>query len=81
MIKESYGSFVECDFLSDDFINMVEADHRIQILHNVAVVGLTDALYVVGITETITYVVLVHFNNIVLKSYHQMLDSQVFTMD
>ena len=37
MIKESYGSFVECDFLSDDFINMVVADHQIQILHNVAV--------------------------------------------
>ena len=48
LIKESYGSFVECDFLSDDFINMVEANHWIQILHNVAVVGLTDALYVVG---------------------------------
>ena len=58
MIRDSYGSFVECDFLTDDFINMVEADHRIQILHNVAVVGLTDALYVVGTTETITYVVL-----------------------
>ena len=38
MIKESYGSFVECGFLSDDVINMVEADHRIQILHNTAVV-------------------------------------------
>ena len=74
MIKDSYGSFVECGFLSDDFINMVEADHRIQILHNVAVVGLTDALYVVGTTETITYVVLVHFNDIVLKSYLQMLE-------
>ena len=53
---------------------MVEAEHRIEILHNVAVVGLTDALYVVGTTETITYVVLVHFNDIVLKSYLQMLE-------
>ena len=53
---------------------MVEADHRIQILHNVAVVGLTDALYVVGTTETITYVVLVHFNEIFLKSYLRMLE-------
>ena len=53
---------------------MVEADHQIQILHNVAVVGLTDALYVVGTAETITHVVLVHFSDIVLKSYLQMLE-------
>ena len=33
MIKASYGSFVECDFLSDNVINMVEVDHRIQMLH------------------------------------------------
>ena len=37
-------------------------------------VGLTDALYVVGTTETITYVVLVHFNDIDLKLYLQMLE-------
>ena len=36
--------------------------------------GITDALCVVGTTESITYVVLVHFNDTVLKSYFQMLE-------
>ena len=65
MIKASYGSFVECDFLRDNVINMVEADHRIQMLHYVAVVGLIDAHCVVRRTESITYVVVVYFNDTV----------------
>ena len=58
---QTYGPFVACNFNSDECKKLICLEHRVQILHQVAVTGILTVLYVVGSKSCILQIVAVTF--------------------
>ena len=63
-LSRTYGPYVDCAFDDDVCKEVICRDHRVQILHQVAVTGILEVLYVVTSKSSILQVVRVRFDDL-----------------